>query len=63
VLLIDNWALRRWLLWPWCALRGHRPEFWLTIRWNVLGESVPGGEISRCSCGRRSQKRAARESG
>jgi hypothetical protein len=52
-LLIDNWALRGWLLWPLCALRRHREAFWLAVRWN----GVVTDEIGRCSCGRRQQRR------
>jgi hypothetical protein len=48
VILIDNWTLRRWLLWPWCARRGHRAVFWLPVAWN----GVICYQVARCSCGR-----------
>jgi hypothetical protein len=44
--LIDNWTLRL-VLWPVCALRRHRPRFWLDVRWN----GVVTDRIWRCSCG------------
>jgi hypothetical protein len=50
--LLDNWEVRRWLLWPWCALRRHRDTFWLAVRWN----GVVTEEVARCSCGRRMRR-------
>lgn len=50
--LLDNWEVRRWLLWPWCAPRRHREVFWLMVRWN----GVATEEVSRCSCGRRARR-------
>ncbi len=52
--VIDSWLIRRWLCWPWCALRGHRDYFWLMERWTVeSGPPVTTRVIVRCSCGRR----------
>jgi hypothetical protein len=52
VILIDSWSLRRWLLWPWCARRGHRVVFYLPVAWN----GVISYQIARCSCGRSSAR-------
>lgn len=52
--MLDNWEVRRWVLWPWCAKRGHREAFWLAVRWN----GVTTGELGRCSCGRRQKHHA-----
>ena len=54
-LLVDNWELRRWLVWPWCAARGHRDEFWLAVRWN----GIVTEHFVRCSCGRGGRREPA----
>jgi len=58
VILIDNWSLRRWLLWPWCRSRGHQAVFYLPIAWN----GVINAELLRCSCGRVITRRRVRPS-
>lgn len=57
-MLIDNWALRAWLLWPWCALRGHRDEFFLESRWH-FPDGTAKWQMARCSCGRRIRRASA----
>jgi hypothetical protein len=51
-MLVDSFGVRRWLMWPWCGLRGHREVFWLNIRWN----GVVTEQWGRCSCGRRQER-------
>lgn len=48
-MLVDSWPARRWLMWPWCALRRHPRCFFLDNRMNGIAFE----KISRCSCGQR----------
>jgi hypothetical protein len=55
--LLDRWSVRRWVLWPACALRDHPDTFWLGSRWFFQGDPVPVIiTVARCSCGRRSRR-------
>lgn len=48
-IMIDNWSVRHWLCWPWCAVRRHPATFWMPIAWNGVIEE----QVGQCSCGRR----------
>jgi hypothetical protein len=48
----DMRSLRRWLLWPTCAIRGHRLVFY--GRGEVVGHPERFS-INRCGCGRRAK--------
>lgn len=50
--VLDSWAVRAWVLWPWCAARGHQEVFWVDVKWN----GVVTEKWGRCSCGRRGQR-------